>query len=98
MTPATGKVTKAAADYGSGMKSAHCGICRHFNAKAKTCAIVAGSIDPDAWCKHFKKGAPMTDTTAGQNMAKVSMGKLSGASRERLPASGISAPRVPKAS
>ena len=48
------KVTKAAADYGKGMKGALCGLCRHFDPPNR-CAVVIGPIDPMMWCKYFAR-------------------------------------------
>lgn len=36
----------------------HCSICKHYikgNTQLGTCEIVRGIIDPEAWCKKFKK-------------------------------------------
>jgi hypothetical protein len=46
------RVTKDAADYGRGMKSAHCAICKHFEAPDR-CEIVIGKISPKGWCHFF---------------------------------------------
>ena len=58
LPPAGVKVPPAAAQYGPGMKSAHCGICQHF-LKPNACEIVAGPIRPSMWCIYFslKKAA-----------------------------------------
>lgn len=48
------KKTKAEAEYGEGHKDAHCGICRHFE-PPKSCAVVAGEIHRDMWCRYFKR-------------------------------------------
>jgi hypothetical protein len=54
------KQAKASVDYGKGMKSAHCSICTHYQRGKQglhgSCELVAGSIDPEFWCKLFKKG------------------------------------------
>jgi hypothetical protein len=50
------RVTKDAADYGRGMKSAHCAICKHFEAPDR-CEIVIGKISPSGWCHFFAKKA-----------------------------------------
>jgi hypothetical protein len=67
------KSTKAAAHYGRGMKSAHCGICQHFIAPDQ-CNKVAGKISPQGWCRFFRKDAtmalaPQTGDDAGQDDA-----------------------------
>ncbi len=49
----TDKVSKQQAHYSEGMKSAHCGICKHFE-KPNGCEIVAGDIKSDMWCEFFK--------------------------------------------
>lgn len=49
-----GKVSKFAADYGPGMAKAHCSECVYFR-HGNACAIVAGEIDPNGWCRWFKK-------------------------------------------
>lgn len=34
----------------------HCADCIHFQGRsAKTCAIVAGDIEPGDWCKKYKE-------------------------------------------
>lgn len=48
------KITKDAADYGGGMKNAHCAICRHFEAPDR-CERVMGRVSPRAWCRLFAK-------------------------------------------
>lgn len=49
------KVTKASVDYSKGMATSRCGICEHFQ-KPDSCTKVAGRIDPQYWCRLFKKG------------------------------------------
>lgn len=51
------KISKQKANYGGGMKKAHCAICKHFKAP-DACEVVAGRINPQAWCKfyEYKKG------------------------------------------
>lgn len=46
--------TKRSVDYGRGMASAHCGICKHYLGKGR-CAMVVGVVRPDGWCKLFSK-------------------------------------------
>ncbi|HEY4152148.1 MAG TPA: hypothetical protein VGM38_02390 [Pseudolysinimonas sp.] len=50
------KQAKETVDYGKGMPSSHCSICKHFQAP-DACALVEGDIDPDDWCKLFEKEA-----------------------------------------
>jgi len=45
------KRPKLAVDYSKGKPNAHCGICEHYNNHA--CELVAGTINPDMWCKLF---------------------------------------------
>ena len=45
------KISKEAANYSHGLPRAHCGICEHYRKGA--CAIVAGKINPQMWCKYF---------------------------------------------
>lgn len=52
-TASAAKVSKSAAKYSGGMKSAHCAICRHFQSP-DACEIVKGTINPQAWCKYFE--------------------------------------------
>ena len=35
-------------------KSNHCSMCRHFIARNHTCELVAGIINPKAWCDKFE--------------------------------------------
>ena len=49
-----GHVPKARAHYqGSPNGGQHCGLCAHFLAP-NHCAIVAGKISSNGWCKFFK--------------------------------------------
>lgn len=48
------KVSKTSAQYGKGMKSAHCSICEHYLG-GHECNKVAGHIDPAMWCRFFHK-------------------------------------------
>jgi len=52
--PAAHKVTKAKAQYGKGMDSAHCGICTHFRPPT-SCVVVIGAVGARGWCKYFEK-------------------------------------------
>lgn len=46
------KRSKDDVDYGRGMKSAHCGVCRFFE-HLHWCQKVAGRISPEGWCRLF---------------------------------------------
>lgn len=46
------KRSKDDVDYGRGMKSAHCGVCRFFE-HPHWCQKVAGRISPEGWCRLF---------------------------------------------
>lgn len=48
------KVSKQAAHYGQGMKSAHCGICNHYLGNGR-CNRVEGIVSPSGWCKFFAR-------------------------------------------
>jgi hypothetical protein len=48
------KVSKASVRYGRGKMTRHCGVCEHFR-KPKSCVLVAGDIDPGAWCRLFER-------------------------------------------
>lgn len=48
------KASKASVQYSLGMKSAHCGICRHFQ-PPHGCEVVRGEIEPDYWCRKFER-------------------------------------------
>ena len=37
-----------------GSAEEHCSLCEHYINKTE-CAIVQGKINPDGWCKKFKK-------------------------------------------
>lgn len=50
------KISKQRAGYSGGKMNAHCGICAHFRAP-ESCEIVAGRINPQAWCRYFEKKA-----------------------------------------
>lgn len=52
---AGGAVRKAkiSVDYSKGMAKAHCGICTHYS--RGSCDLVRGSIQPDMWCRLFKR-------------------------------------------
>lgn len=54
MKPPKYPVTKRQADYGGGMKKAHCAVCKHFKSPDR-CEIVEGEINPQAWCKYFER-------------------------------------------
>lgn len=45
--------TKAEVDYSKGLPQAHCGICEHY--RDHSCEIVEGEIEPDHWCRKFKR-------------------------------------------
>lgn len=47
------KISKSKAGYSGGMKRAHCALCKHFEAP-DACEYVAGTINPQAWCKFFE--------------------------------------------
>lgn len=47
------KVSKASVDYGPGMEARHCGVCRFYG--NRTCRKVRGEIQPDKWCRLFKR-------------------------------------------
>lgn len=49
----TAKHSKEEARYSRGHKSAHCGICEHY--QGGLCSKVKGYIDPDMWCEYFKR-------------------------------------------
>ena len=66
------KATKSAAHYGKGMKSAHCGICRHF-IRPDACEKVEGEIGASMWCKFFKKAAKPTRMYAAAAMLAVTL-------------------------
>jgi hypothetical protein len=48
------KLSKTAVDYGKGMPKTHCGNCAHFQ-PPRSCAIVAGVIRSQDWCRRFVK-------------------------------------------
>jgi len=48
------KLTKVEVHYSRGMAKSHCGICKHYDGNYG-CEVVAGHIEPDMWCDHFKK-------------------------------------------
>jgi hypothetical protein len=48
------KASKASVHYSLGMKSAHCGICRHFQ-PPHSCEVVKGEIESDYWCRKFER-------------------------------------------
>lgn len=50
------KASKASVDYSPGMGETRCRNCEHFRRPA-ACAVVAGPIDPDYWCKRFEEAA-----------------------------------------
>lgn len=50
----TAKATKAAARYGKGMKTAHCGICEHFR-PPHGCTRVQGEVSSGGWCRFFER-------------------------------------------
>jgi len=58
MKPPAHQVSKLEAEYGKGMKSAHCGICRHFG-PPHDCEVVIGTVNSDGWCKYFASGNPL---------------------------------------
>jgi hypothetical protein len=49
------KKPKVQVDYSKGMRTAHCGICIHFQKNRERCELVLGKIDPAYWCKLFSK-------------------------------------------
>jgi hypothetical protein len=52
-----GKMSKAAARYQARPNgNQRCGRCANFLAPTN-CKVVAGSISPNAWCRHFKPAA-----------------------------------------
>jgi 8-oxo-dGTP pyrophosphatase MutT (NUDIX family) len=46
------KLSKEEVDYSLGEDDDRCANCKHFESPS-SCALVAGSIDPDYWCKKF---------------------------------------------
>lgn len=46
------KLSKASVDYSPGKGDTRCRNCAHFDGD-DACALVAGEIDPDYWCKRF---------------------------------------------
>lgn len=48
------RAEKDTVDYGRGMKSAHCAICRHWKPPDQ-CEIIIGKISPQGWCNLFAK-------------------------------------------
>ena len=54
--------SKASVDYSEGMKSAHCGICKHYRSPG-SCELVEGDIDPGYWCELFARSTNDARTT-----------------------------------
>jgi hypothetical protein len=48
------KLAKADVQYGPGKRTERCYVCEHF-IPAHGCELVAGRIQPDAWCNRFKR-------------------------------------------
>lgn len=53
------KVSKASVDYSRGHRSAHCGICEHYEGRRKPngsgpCEVVEGTVSYPMWCRRFK--------------------------------------------
>lgn len=47
------KATKSQASYQDSPKHGqHCALCRYFQ-KPNSCQLVAGTINPNGWCKFF---------------------------------------------
>ena len=46
------RLTKAEVDYGPSTGEDRCGLCAHYLGAGR-CAIVQGTVAPDAWCKKF---------------------------------------------
>ncbi|MGH6738485.1 MAG: hypothetical protein ACREDY_05535 [Bradyrhizobium sp.] len=50
------KKTKQEVEYGPGhARGDHCGICEHFQRRAKLCEVVQGEIHAMDWCRLFVK-------------------------------------------
>jgi hypothetical protein len=71
-----GKADKDSVNYSKGMPSSHCGICQHYS--NGTCSKVKGPIDPDMWCKLFKRA-----------VARARGGLVNVDSRSRYSAGGL---------
>jgi len=54
--------SKESVDYSEGMKSAHCGICKHYRSPG-SCELVEGDIDPSYWCELFSRATQDARTT-----------------------------------
>ena len=57
------KMAKTQVRYGRGAMTRHCSICAHFQ-PPKSCALVAGTIDPAAWCRLFERAKVKADKHA----------------------------------
>ncbi len=51
------KLTKVVAGYKEGLD--HCSVCEYY--QARSCAIVAGEIDPDDGCRYFVRRVGTAD-------------------------------------
>lgn len=56
------KFSKESANYSPGMEDRRCRNCTYFISafqgqpyKQGACKLVAGKIDPEYWCKHFRR-------------------------------------------
>lgn len=56
--PALAQQSKAAAGYQNSPNGRQrCADCRFFNARNRTCQIVAGEISPNGWCRYFRRAS-----------------------------------------
>lgn len=49
------RLSKVSVDYSPGKGETRCRHCAHYEGHG-TCRLVMGYIDPDYWCKKFRKG------------------------------------------
>jgi len=51
------KLTHEQVDYGEGLPQAHCSICKHghMSRPHDRCDLVEDPIDPEKWCKLFRR-------------------------------------------
>lgn len=56
--PAAAQQSKQAAGYQNSPNGGQrCADCQFFNARNRTCQIVAGEISPNGWCRFYRGGS-----------------------------------------